>query len=126
MTCIEKLRELHPEWDEYRIQKAIDCDCPHVHIGIDIADCELIDCEDCWNRIVDGVHIPREFEYVLRDPPPLSGKLRRFVKIIDKDVHHYTGERIYKTLVFNDDGSFGERYYFESELLRLLKMRVGG
>lgn len=127
MTCIEKLRELHPEWSEYKIQKAIECDCPHDHVEIGVADCdsEELSCDECWAREVGGDCIPSEFEY-FDDVYPFRAKRRRFVSVLEKIEHRYTRNPIYKILVFIPDGDAYEKYTSESELLKLLAMRVGG
>lgn len=64
MTCIEKLRELHPEWSEERVQEHIDNCCPRGSLsGYIMADpewcgaygwekSEPLTCERCWNREV--------------------------------------------------------------------------
>lgn len=121
MTCIEKLRELHPEWSEYHVQRALDCDCPHEHMEVDTSDHRSTCCIECWNRLLDGAHIPQEFEYVGRT----TGE-KHYTKVVEKVRHHYTGETIYRTHIFLEDGGFDERYHREDEMLELLKMRVGG
>lgn len=57
MTCIEKLRELHPDWDDDEVQYYVD-NCCVVGIGLrgittDCAECAWEDwpheiCEKCW------------------------------------------------------------------------------
>ncbi len=61
MTCIEKLRELHPDWDDEKVRHYIDCHCPmseYIHrrpVGCGAhgwEDSDDDDCEKCWNREV--------------------------------------------------------------------------
>lgn len=126
MTCIEKVKELHPEWDEEIIENVIIGDCPSDHMRIDLpdVDCEVGACRACWNQEFpdsEYVGIPWEFEYIGRT----TGE-KHFVRITEKIIHHYTGETIYKTYTFLEDGGFDERYHREDEIRELLKMRVGG
>lgn len=71
MNCIEKLRELHPDWDEERIQEHIDNCCPRGSLsGYIMADpewCGVGRCDMCWNREIfeDENHNRHECDFSL-------------------------------------------------------------
>ena len=61
MTYLEKLREMHPDWNEAKIMNTLHDDCPSQHFNIPNEDYECPaevwnederyhDCEECWNR----------------------------------------------------------------------------
>lgn len=59
MTCIEKLRELHPDWDDEKVEYYIRHSCPvREYIRRRPLSCgahgwedsDAVDCEECWNR----------------------------------------------------------------------------
>ena len=59
MTCIDKLRELHPDWNEEKVRYHIDNNCPHAEFILPRPlncgahgweDSDDDDCEKCWNR----------------------------------------------------------------------------
>lgn len=62
MTCIEKLRELHPEWDEEKIEYFKENICPSSYMSGYIIpkspvcdaygweDASYDQCKTCWNR----------------------------------------------------------------------------
>lgn len=61
MTCIEKLRELHPDWDDEKVRYYVEHRCPVSEyilprpIGCGAygwEDSDDEDCEKCWNRKV--------------------------------------------------------------------------
>ena len=61
MTCIEKLRELHPDWDDEEVEYYINRWCPSkdyiLHKPLSCAahgweDSDDNDCDKCWNREV--------------------------------------------------------------------------
>ena len=131
MTCVEKLKELHPEWDEEIIESIVIADCPSDHMRIDLpdVDCEVGACRACWNQVFpdsEYVGIPHEFEYVMRNPPPMGGELRRFVKILEKIEHPYTKQTLYRIRIFGTEGYFDDKWYSEKSILAMFKMRVGG
>jgi hypothetical protein len=45
MTHIEKLKKDHPEWDESRISRIVEVDCP---ASLDGKVCNLGTCKECW------------------------------------------------------------------------------
>lgn len=55
MTCIEKLRELHPEYGE--AESVVACDCPSCYgIMLDPVECAddlAYTCKQCWEREVE-------------------------------------------------------------------------
>lgn len=59
MTCIDKLREIKPGWNEARISEAVRNDCPEDwHIVHDGGSCPrglLGHCKECWDREIDIV-----------------------------------------------------------------------
>lgn len=68
MTCIEKLRELHPDWDDEKVRYHVEHCCVEGSASGYIMprplycgahgweDSDDIDCEKCWNREVDEKH----------------------------------------------------------------------
>lgn len=54
MTCIEKLRELHPEWKNEDIAAVVEMRCPYEFMDIDDhPDCNCFYepvCIKCWDR----------------------------------------------------------------------------
>lgn len=76
MTCIEKLRELHPEWDEKQIKYCIQNNCPSVYMDVkDGCPCNPpIFCEKCWERDYDK-------EIWQADRPESYSYIRAFVSL---------------------------------------------
>lgn len=52
MTCIDRLRELCPDWDEDQLYKYIEEHCPEdMYIAKAPSDCFTVGaCEKCWER----------------------------------------------------------------------------
>lgn len=64
MTCIDKLRELYPDWDEEKVRYHVDHNCPHAEyilprpLGCGAhgwEDSDDDDCEKCWNRDIPEI-----------------------------------------------------------------------
>lgn len=71
MTCREKLRELHPDWDKRQLDFALADLCPDLEGNIDIELprdedgslwCAQDKCEQCWNREIPGTE-PLTYEH---------------------------------------------------------------
>lgn len=85
MTCIEKLRELHPDWNDEKVGQYIDNMCPeNEFIMISPEWCgaygweksEKHTCEKCWNReVLDEDHNRHEMKVYLTGEE--SRRLRR-------------------------------------------------
>ena len=56
MTCLERLKQLHPDWTEGQISDYIDNFCPESAgiMGDPINCAPLQACAQCWNREVPG------------------------------------------------------------------------
>lgn len=73
MTCKEKLKELHPDWDKDELDRAVGEECPVDNMDIWIPRdedghfwCSQNRCEECWDREFpdeehnDDAYAPRE------------------------------------------------------------------
>ena len=109
MTCIEKLREIYPEWGETRIRVYTERHCPHslyikdrpIHCGAHgWEDSDDEDCEKCWQREID-----EEEKYNLYKPGVfLTGEdMRRIGRLVDR-VGHPGNEVISAALKLYEDG----------------------
>ena len=81
MTCVEKYREIYPEWDKEQIRK-FPLSCPHdVYIAPRIKCCEkVLTCETCWSR-----EIPEEKHNLHKFDVMLTGDdMRRFYNLSNK------------------------------------------
>lgn len=60
MTCIEKLREIHPEWTDKKIKSFVEEECPDIEqIACMPEWCDpFVNCEQCWEREVPGAEPP--------------------------------------------------------------------
>lgn len=99
MTCIEKLRELHPEWDDEMIEIRIGEDCPMFHyIAPEPAFCnKTCDCKRCWER-----EIPvSENENLYDLEEKLTGRtMRRLRRLHDRIAGKDPGEIIDEALQY--------------------------
>lgn len=129
MTCIEKLRELHPEWDEEHILRKIKYSCPS---DFDIAnDMEICGaCYECWEREADR-EIPHEFEYISRCRiEDADGVLEEhiehiWVTVLDRMYkHHYTGKPYFRIRTEAESGDVWEGWVTEKEIREMLEERV--
>ena len=50
MTCREKLKIEHPDWDEYEIEYFLRDDCPSMYGYLPDPNCQDISCHKCWDR----------------------------------------------------------------------------
>lgn len=57
MTCIDRLKELHPDWDNDRINQYTIDRCPHdQYIAKEPSFCsKIMDCERCWSRDISHI-----------------------------------------------------------------------
>lgn len=69
MTCVDKLKELHPDWGQDEIDYALNEECPDAYIDIDapkdefgILWCGTDRCDECWNREIPGTE-PLTYEH---------------------------------------------------------------
>jgi hypothetical protein len=71
MTCREKLRELHPDWDKQQLDFALANFCPDLEGNIDIELprdedgslwCAQDKCEQCWDREITDTE-PLTYEH---------------------------------------------------------------
>lgn len=75
MTCLEKLKELNPSWDEEAINNYIKECCPsHMYIAHDPTWCmKTYDCEKCWNRTLQKYDHSNDYVF----PVKLDGETMR-------------------------------------------------
>ena len=120
MTCIEKLKELHPEWTTRDIMDRVDRTCPSDHMDIDDPyNCYAPSgCRACWEREYDGP-VPHECEC-------MGFTTKMHVKIMEKFEHHYTHRIIYKVRVQNSMGEVDDQFLSKFELEKLLEARIDG
>jgi hypothetical protein len=131
MTCIEKLRELHPEWDEDRIGEVCAYDCVEEH-GIEVGArmCGYTTCAACWEReYVEP--IPHEFEYLSKcmiydkDSGRKMRKERVWVtKVGQMRKHHYTGNPYFRIRTESESGGVWEGWVTEEDIREMLEGRV--
>lgn len=108
MTCIEKLREIHPEWTEEEISEHIKRRCPiHSYIAHRPIYCgayiwESSDkqtCRRCWDREMYPEHMNR---YATNFS--LTGEDMRRLDRLAKRVGKSTDEVLYAALKLYEDG----------------------
>lgn len=140
MTCLEKLRELHPEKSEEWIGLCVKNRCPSLYMEIenprhcpaigryDGGRVDLV-CGACWVRdYVDP--IPHEFEYISRMAIEVEDEVqyvefwKHYVEILDRRVNKYTGKLCYKIIDSCDQGYIDEDWYTEDEIRKMLEARV--
>ena len=129
MTCIEKLRELHPEWDEEHVLRKIKYSCPsEFDIAADPKLCGM--CDDCWEREADA-EIPHEFEYRSRwkvYDENVDVKFRNervWVTVLDRMYkHHYTGKPYFRIRTEAESGGVWEGWITEEDIREMLEERV--
>ena len=83
MTCIDRLKELHPDWDEERINQYTIDRCPHdQYIAKEASFCsKTMNCELCWNR--DVSHIDEDALWWKADLFLKTEDARRLDKLVD-------------------------------------------
>lgn len=92
MTCKEKLKLDHPEWDELRIRLEIECNCPESHGYLADPDhCDAMadgECEKCWDREITNEGGRRVGHLIIDDlvpEEPIQGRgLRAKTGMIDE------------------------------------------
>ncbi len=82
MTCIDKLRELRPEWSEEKISYIVSRQCPDLHMDIPAySNCNPPDtCQLCWER-----EAPEDSDNNHKFDGMLSGEtMRRLIRLRDR------------------------------------------
>lgn len=138
MTCIEKLRELHPEWDEDWIRETVHCQCPSTFdLNSDPEQCPKKtkrstigeSCPECWNREV-VVDIPHEFEFIHRNTIVYDAvnriveETKMHMTVLERVKQYYTGKLVYKIRRQSEEGWIDEGFYTEKEVREMLAARV--
>lgn len=107
MTCIEKLRELHPDWDDEKVRYYIEKHCPTSEYILPRPlscsahgweDPNEIDCEKCWNREVDDDRV--WFEICER----LTGEDIRRLDMLAERTGYFRNKVIQAALKIYEDG----------------------
>lgn len=87
MTCLEKLKQMHPDWTDEAIGACVADHCPE-EFGLmpdpDLCDPYVI-CDECWNREISGTEA---------DPTPVikdSGERRQFDTGAVRDIQEGKG-----------------------------------
>lgn len=106
MTCVEKLRQDHPEMDEFDIGYLVGQNCPNEHGYPEPHDCDF-DCKNCWDR-----EIPEE--------KTLAEKTGEAYAKIKDIVQEHGGITVHVEPTIKDSG---DRTEFESGAVR--DMREG-
>jgi hypothetical protein len=139
MTCIEKLRELHPEWDEDVISENVKLYCPDNFDCNDRPDwCPIVtyqpmtkeNCQKCWEReYVEP--IPHEFEYLSKamiydkDGERKMRNERVWVTVLDRMYkHHYTGKPYFRIRTESQSGGVWEGWVTEEDIREMLEEKV--
>lgn len=129
MTCIEKLREMHPEWDEEHILRKIKYSCPsEFDIASDPEKCGM--CDECWEReCIEPV--PHEFEYLSkcmiydRDGERKMRNERVWVtKVGQMRKHHYTDKPYFRIRTESESGGVWEGWVTEEDIREMMEERV--
>ena len=120
MTCIEKLRELHPEWSDWEFACAVANTCPPYN---DIEMDEPKNCSDgndadticraCWEREYEEP-IPTGFEYATED-----GR-RVYVTVEERRVNRFTGDKVYKIFRESSRGWVEDMWVSDAEIRELM------
>jgi hypothetical protein len=88
MTCLEKLKQMHPELDDEGIKGLVEEQCPD-NFGImgrpDHCD-PYVTCDKCWNREIPGTE-PEPTTPVIKD----SGERRQFDTGAVRDIQEGKG-----------------------------------
>lgn len=109
MTCIDKLRELHPEWTEEEITKYVDRRCvtseyiiPRpVYCGAHgWEDSDNIDCVTCWNQEIYENEQHNRYDTNVR----LTGEDMRRLDRIVKRVGYSRDKVVAAALLLYEDG----------------------
>ena len=82
VTCLEKLKELNPNWDESKLNKYTKDCCPHhMYIAHDPIWCmKTYDCKKCWDRTLKNYEHCNEYEFSVK----LDGAdMRRLKRLCD-------------------------------------------
>ena len=127
MTCIDKLRELHPEWDEAWIRETVHCQCPSTfNLNSDPDRCPKKTkrftisefCPECWEReYVEP--IPHEFEYL---DTRVASKVH--ATTIERSPHYYTRETLFRVRLDYAGGGVWEGWLPEKRIRSLLSARI--
>ena len=83
MTCIEKLKELRPDWTEEDIECYTSAMCPAgMYIAPDAAFCtKTFNCKKCWERDIPALEEDNLYEFRGK----LNGEtMRRLINLRDR------------------------------------------
>lgn len=131
MTCIEKLRELHPEWDEAAINDCVMNHCPFEYMYTS----EHFNCSPpgscgwCWNEVYIEP-VPHEFEFWWRDTLEVNGEVvesmytKMHMTVLERIKQRYTGELVYRIRRQSEEGWIDEDFYTEKEVREMLEARI--
>jgi hypothetical protein len=88
MTCLEKLKQMHPELDDEGIKGIVEEDCPQNFGIMSMPDhCDpYVTCDKCWNREIPGTE-PEPTTPVIKD----SGERRQFDTGAVRDIQEGKG-----------------------------------
>ncbi len=126
MTCLDKLRELHPEWDDETIGLCVKNRCPELYMEIetpsfcpargDLGRVDLV-CGTCWVR--DYIEpVPHEFEY------SYGSDMRFHVTVLERSTNYFTGGKVYKIRTDVYTGWVNEDWVTEEYIRDMLQYRV--
>lgn len=54
MTCREKFKLEHPDWEEDEVEYCLHNDCPSMYRYLPDPNCQDISCPKCWDREIPG------------------------------------------------------------------------
>jgi hypothetical protein len=88
MTCLEKLKQTHPELDDEGIKGLVEEQCPNNFGIMSMPDhCDpYVTCDKCWNREIPGTE-PEPTTPVIKD----SGERRQFDTGAVRDIQEGKG-----------------------------------
>ena len=115
MTCIEKLREIHPEWTEAQVTDYVKRGCPTrlyimhkpIYCGWETSESQY--CKMCWDR-----NVTAESQNIYNAEFCLTGEDMRRVRQLAKRVDKTTDEVLYAALNLYE-------YYLDALTLMLEK-----
>lgn len=89
MTCLEKLKQMHPELDDKEIKRIAEDLCPNEFDIMNDADyCDpYVTCDKCWNREIPGTEQEPAATPVIQD----SGERRQFETGAVRDIQEGKG-----------------------------------
>lgn len=135
MTCIEKLKELYPEYGEEDIKYYMLESCPGAFMEVTSPPyCDFrsySNCERCWNEEYKEP-IPHEFEFWRRDTLEVNGGVvestytKMHMTVLERIKQRYTGELVYRIRRQSEEGWIDEDFYTEKEVQKMSEARIDG